>query len=325
MPNLHENQLTLTLLFLTLLLSSCSTPSSSISSEESLISSQASEISISSELSSEEESSSLINTSEEESSQPVTSQHPSSEVVTTSEEPSISESNTSEGTSSVVYTWPDDVILAMFDGYTIPSYPLQAGDQLYYSSDEVNRMIGISIITSHVTAFDDYLAVLDTNIFHSYVNYLNHYAVSTNSGGNLNVYFNFNENVLTLTLLGVDYTYYESYFNTFIYSNNPSFPSTLIGQVYDETIGQIIPPYITTGSFSFYTGILVGKSNVVIKVRQSSEIEFSDYYFLLWDEDWYMEGLIMNHEYTARDSTNSVKLDVSYDGSTTVTISITLI
>ena len=314
------HRLTMTLLFLPCLLLGCSSPSSSDSSGESQISSSPSEASSYSELTSIEDSSSLLITSGEEESEPISSEVITSEVTSTSEEPL-----TSEGTSSQEAIWPNDVILAMFNGYTIPSYPLQSGDQLSYFTDDVNRMVGVTITTSNENAFNDYIHVLDLNTYHTYINYLNHYAVSTSAGGNLNVYFNVTDNVLNLTILGVDYAYYDSYFDTFIYENDASFPSGLIGQVYDETIGQIVPPFITSGSFSFFTRMLVSKSNIVIEVRQSSEIEFSDYYFLLWDEDWYMEGLIMNDEYIGRDSTNKVKLEVKFDGSTTVTISITLI
>ena len=152
------HRLTMTLLFLPCLLLGCSSPSSSDSSGESQISSSPSEASSYSELTSIEDSSSLLITSGEEESEPISSEVITSEVTSTSEEPV-----TSEETSSQEAIWPNDVILAMFKGYTIPSYPLQSGDQLSYFTDDVNRMVGVTITTSNENAFNDYIRVLDLN------------------------------------------------------------------------------------------------------------------------------------------------------------------
>lgn len=314
----------MTFIVVLMLLSACSSSSSSSTSETSTNPSLTSQNSTTSEVS----SSSIDSSSTSTESEAVTSES-STSIVATSLPPSSSEITTSdivtsESDSVQTYIWPTEVITTMFDGYTIQAYEGVSGDQLTYLTDEVNRMVVITITTNTQTAFTDYIATLDQHYYHTYVNYLNSFAVST-SGGNIFVYFNFTDNILSLTILGLDYTYYDSYFATFIRANNTNFPTNLLSYVYGEALSQIILSYSTSGYFCYYTRILMGKYNVVITVKQSSEFEFSDYYFALSDAHWFMQGLIMANEYSANDNTEQVKLEVSYDGVADTTISISLL
>ena len=315
----------LTLLSL-VILSSCSTLASS--NETSPITSTVSEVLTTSEsesmpLSSSETITSHVPSSDIMSSELETSSEASSsEMITSSENVSSSE----PATSSEAFIWPEQVILTMFNGYTIPSYPHQIGDTLSYITDDVNRIIILSIQTTNPNAFIDYLHVLDVAYFHSYINYENSYCLSTNSGGNLNINFNYTNEVLSLTLFGVDYTYYESVFETFIKASNINFPTSLISDVYGPEIAQRITPFVATYHFRYYTRMLLGKANVVIDVMQSSLEEFSIYYNALWDDGWYMDVYGMTNIYTATDNINKVKLEVTFDEIKAITtISITLI
>lgn len=316
---------TILVLLFGIALTSCSTLASS--NEPSQSSSSVSEVLTTSENDSTPLSSSQTMTSQVPSSDDIsseveaTSEEVSSEIITSSADISSSEPFSSVET----FVWPEQVILTMFNGYTIPSYEAQSGDTLSYLTYDVNRMIIITINTTNPNAFTDYLHVLDVAYFHSYINYIHSYCISTNSGGNLNVNFNFTNHVLSLTIFGVDYTYYDSVFETFIKASNTNFPLDLISYVYGPEIGQLITPFVTTSYFRYYTRMLMGKSNVVIDVEQSTLEEFSVYYNDLWDAGWYMDVYGMTNIYTAKDNVNKVEIEVTFDETKAITtISISL-
>jgi hypothetical protein len=213
--------------------------------------------------------------------------------------------------------WPDEALMAMFDGYTIPSYEFSGAETLEYNVNEVAHTMTITIGNCGPGALDAYIATLDAEYFHTYVNYENAMAVTTNPSGNLDVYISFYNQTLTLEVRSIDYGVYEEYFSTYIEESSDVFPNMLIEMHFGDEMPDMLLPYVSESPFVFYTEWFLGVPTVHIEVA-SSQLEFENYYAAL-DGSWDMEGSTLEGVFEATQTGHDVFVEVEFDSVNQIT------
>jgi hypothetical protein len=124
----------------------------------------------------------------------------------------------------------------------------------------------------------------------------------------------------------VDYSPFgfAEYYATHIHETNFTFPSHIIEQVFGLGAAQMIPVYVSTNPYTYFSQWFMFNPTVQIMIS-SNEYEFSDYYFALYDAGWYMEGLISSGSYTATDPTDTFMIEVTLDSNGLATMIISII
>ena len=222
--------------------------------------------------------------------------------------------------------WPEAEIGTMFSSVThvIPEFPLEEGQDLSYEVDTQNRKITVTVegVTNHSLTM--YMSVLCNETYIVYMNYDDSYALGYHPSGLVTIYFHYEAGTMVIEIVDYSPFGFAEYYSTHIHETNFTFPSHIIEQVFGLGAAQMIPVYVSTNPYTYFSQWFMFNPTVQIMIS-SNEYEFSDYYFALYDAGWYMEGLISSGSYTATDPTDTFMIEVTLDSNGLATIIISII